>query len=348
MKILLIGEFSGVHTNLKTGLTKLGHEVTLAAAGDWYRKFEYDIPLAPYEGRFIGRLMNVFYFIRNIRQFIHYDVIQFINPFSLPYYYLFFGLTSIVFRFNKKTVYYACGTDPNFIKAKNKFKYFPFDDKTSEEYYHYNLFSKFYFNYFIKKIDIIIPAMYSYSIGYNGHNKLTPPIPLPGGAEKGKIKKIFNRISILHGITRRNFKGSEFILNALDTIKAKYPEKVAIKIAEGLQNNEYKAILEKTDIVVDQCKSYDYGMNAILSMERGCIVLSGSEDKAMEYLGFNRVPVINILPNEDDIVYKIENLLLFTNDQLYELKLQSRLHVTRNHNQEDIALKFINTYNHIH
>jgi hypothetical protein len=93
MKILLIGEFSGVHNNLKKGLTELGHDVRLAADGDKYRRFNHDFKIAPFEGRIIGRILNIIHFLYNIRKFIGYDVIQFINPFILPYYFHYVGLT---------------------------------------------------------------------------------------------------------------------------------------------------------------------------------------------------------------------------------------------------------------
>ena len=34
MKILLLGEYSGLHLNLRDGLRELGHDVVLASAGD--------------------------------------------------------------------------------------------------------------------------------------------------------------------------------------------------------------------------------------------------------------------------------------------------------------------------
>jgi len=92
MKILLIGEFSGVHNNLKKGLTELGHEVKLAADGDGFKAFEYDFRVAPYVGTVYGKFLNILYILRNIRKFTGYDVVQFINPFVLPYYYSFFSL----------------------------------------------------------------------------------------------------------------------------------------------------------------------------------------------------------------------------------------------------------------
>ena len=99
MRILLIGEFSGVHNNLKKGLTILGHKVTLAADGDGYRGFGYDIRLTLYKGLIWGKIKNILYFLINLRKFIGYDVIQFINPFSLPYYYHQVGITSFLFEY---------------------------------------------------------------------------------------------------------------------------------------------------------------------------------------------------------------------------------------------------------
>ena len=34
MKVLLLGEYSGLHNTLKTGLVALGHQVTLVGDGD--------------------------------------------------------------------------------------------------------------------------------------------------------------------------------------------------------------------------------------------------------------------------------------------------------------------------
>ena len=39
MKILLLGDFSAVHKNLKDGLLELGHDVVLASDGDGFKIF---------------------------------------------------------------------------------------------------------------------------------------------------------------------------------------------------------------------------------------------------------------------------------------------------------------------
>lgn len=346
MKILLIGEFSGVHNNLKKELLSLGHDVKLAAGGDSYRKFSYDFRIAPYKGRFIARLLNVFYFIINIRKFVGYDVVQFIYPYAIPYYFHFLGLTHLIFKLNGKKIYYTCGTDPTYISAKSKFEYFPFDDVKSPEYPNYNTFSLIYYNWFLNNIDKIIPSMYSYAVGYMNNPKLTDPIPLPGGAKFSADKTIKKdeKIKILFGITRRDFKGSEYILKALELIQTQYEKNVDITIVERLTFDEYVVLLEQTDILIDQCKFYGYGMNAIFAMENSCIVLSGSEKKSMDYLKFDNCPVINILPNVNDIYNKILTIINLEKNQIEILKHQSLSFVEENHSAKKIANSFLKIY----
>ena len=43
MKILLWGDYSGVHQDLKSALLELGHNVIIASTGDDYKKFSNDI-----------------------------------------------------------------------------------------------------------------------------------------------------------------------------------------------------------------------------------------------------------------------------------------------------------------
>jgi hypothetical protein len=344
MKILLLGEFSGVHNNLKKKLLFFGHEVKLGADGDSYRGFDYDFKINPYESKFL----NLFYFIWNFRKFIGYDVVQFITPFAIPYHYHFFGLTHVLFRFNKVKIYYACGTDPAFMSVKDKFKYFPLDGKTSKlEYFpNYNKFSMNYYNWFINKIDWIVPSMYSYYLGYKSNSKTTSPIPLPAsGFKNGDFKKKQSKVKILFGITRRDFKGSKYILDAIKLIESKFPNLVNVTVVEGLTIKEYKKLLLKSDILIDQCKTYDYGMNAIFAMENGCIVFSGSESKSMKYLNFKNCPVINILPDSKDIFNKISSIIELENNDIEKLKKKSLSFVREYHSLEKITNDFLHIYN---
>jgi len=187
--------------------------------------------------------------------------------------------------------------------------------------------------------------MYSYYVGYRDNQKITSPIPLPAsGISLGNLSMESSKIKILYGITRRGFKGAEYILAALERIKDNYSDKVEVKIIERLIYNDYLKVLGKADILIDQCKSYDYGMNAINAMERGIIVLSGSEDVAMKYLSIKNSAVINILPDANQIEDEIIKLINMSPDQLLELKKQSYRQVKDIHDNSKIAQKFEANY----
>jgi hypothetical protein len=346
MKVLLLGEFSGVHTNLKEGLVGFGHDVKLASDGDGYRNFSSDISITPFKSKYIGKILNLLYFIVRLHRFIGYDVVQFINPFVFPYYFHYLGLPKLVFMFNKKTIYYVCGTDPAFLTVSDKLSYFTYDDPASKEYPDYGKKNKLNIHKsFIKDVDVIVPSMYGYYLAYADSPKVQEPIPLPGaGKYIDCIKPLEGKLKILFGITRPGIKGADHILKALEEIKSKHSDKVEITVVSKLPYNEYEVLLSQTDVLIDQCKSYSYGMNAIHAMEKGVIVLSGSEQIAMEYLGVLRCPVINITPDVKQIIDSIEDII--TTEAFYQKRIKREIikYVIKNHNHKIIAQKIINIY----
>lgn len=340
MKILLIGEFSGVHNNLKKGLTSLGHDVHIAADGDGFKKFDFDFKLTPFKGRYLGRLFNILYFILILRKLIGYDVVQFISPFSIKTYIYKTGLFKLLLKLNKTSVYYSCGTDPNYLKARKELDYFPFDE--SETYSKRRID---FHNWFIKNVDVIVPATYSYALGYEGNKKSKMPIKLPGSGIyiEPEIRNSKKR-KVLVGITRKEFKGMEFILPAIYRLEEEYGEQAEIKIVEKLPFKEYKKLLKEFDIIVDQCKSYSYGMNAIFSMERGLIVLSGNEKESINYLNISNDGVINIKPSIEDVFMNLERLILLNDEEFKMRKNRSLNFVRKYHNPKSIAEEFTNLY----
>ena len=82
MKILLIGEYSNVHATLAKGLRRLGHEVTVASNGDFWKDYPRDIDLARRLGTsgtidYLRRLLKALPTMRG------YDIVQLINPLFL-------------------------------------------------------------------------------------------------------------------------------------------------------------------------------------------------------------------------------------------------------------------------
>ena len=191
-------------------------------------------------------------------------------------------------------------------------------------------------------MDYLIPAMYTYSIGFDSFD-LKNPIPLPGQGVVKPINAKKSRISILHGISRFHFKGSSYILSALKGIKNQYGDYVDIDIIERVSFKEYMQKLIHSDIVIDQCKSYDYGMNAIIAMEHGKVVLSGAEPPALNFSGYQDCPIVNIKPDEKSIYQAIVNII--SGVKLSEQKEKGLHFVNKYHNPDKVAKMFIDIWN---
>ena len=82
MKILLLGEYSNVHNTLAKGLRELGHEVTVASNGDFWKDYPRDQDLARRPGK-LGGLSLMARVACRLPQWRGYDVVQLINPMFL-------------------------------------------------------------------------------------------------------------------------------------------------------------------------------------------------------------------------------------------------------------------------
>lgn len=83
MKILLLGEYSGLFNNLKDGLRELGHEVSLIADPDNWKKIPgADYPLTlPYGKKNILKKIfyKLIYPLYERKLYDNYDVVLIIN-----------------------------------------------------------------------------------------------------------------------------------------------------------------------------------------------------------------------------------------------------------------------------
>ncbi len=70
-------------------------------------------------------------------------------------------------------------------------------------------------------------------------------------------------------------------------------------------------MINETHVLIDQVNSYSYGVNALIGMSKGKIVLSGAEKEAVEFMGstVEECPIINIEPTAEDVFNKLISLL---------------------------------------
>lgn len=353
MKILLLGEFSGFHLNLKKGLEKLGHEVTLVASGDGWKTIASDFPiLSTQETNIFNKIINIlkdYFFISSLK---NYDVVQFMVPllFSKKFGFNRY-LVNKLSKNNKKSFLVAAGSDSMYWKNyETKFRYSPhhdmkyIDNKGKEsmyekdETYDYNV-------YLAKKVDGIIPIMYDYDIGYIDFKNKKKVIPLPIDLDTIEYQEniMKDKIVIFHGLNREGFKGTAHIKKAMERIKERYGDLVEIIIDGKIPLNEYIQLMKRTNIVIDQANSYSYGVNAVIAMAMGKIVLSGCEQETLDTFGIKSSPIINILPDKNDIYQKLE-LLIENKDKFITYGKESREYVETLHDYKKVAEKYIETY----
>ena len=375
MKILLVGEYSRLHNSLKEGLVVLGHEVTLIATGDLFKKFPADIQLQRKYDYGLGRKLKIVVFklsgiditsvalrgqFNKQKELLKgYDVVQLIN--ENP-----FGVSVSVEReiitylkdHNKKLFLLSCGTDHISVTYafQKKFRYSVltpyFDGKISKAQYasvlkYISPKHKAFHDFVFEQIDGVIASDLDYHIPLEGHKKYLGLIPNPVNVDQLKFTPLIisEKIIIFHGINRRTYfkKGSDYFEKALQIIQKKYPEKVDIITVENLPYHEYISKYDRAHIVLDQVFAYDQGYNALEAMSKGKVVFTGAEKEFQDYYRLDAPVAINALPDVQSIANHLEELIM-NPDKLIEIGRNATAFIDDHHHYKKIAQKYINTW----
>ena len=280
------------------------------------------------------------------------DLILILNPDFIGAGTIFRGAFSLddcrgLLKRNGKLFLSACGVDIAYLKYGGRMRYWPFSDYDSDEVM--ALSGKLDVGLFmnlISSVHGIIPVMYDYAFAYRELAKETPvrlfrTIPLP--VDTGSVSYLPNiageRIIIFHGKSLYDSKGSSIIIQAINSLKARYPGKVELLLPDRLPFAEYLKAIGQANIIVDQCRSYSYAMNTLYALSMGKVVFSGNEPECSEEFGVE-VPVINILPDAKDIEQKLERFILDPS-LLESLGISGRKFAEKFHDSRVIASKYL-------
>lgn len=379
MKILLVGEYSGVHTNLAKNLIEQGHSVTTVSDGDGYKNFPRDVDLAIPEKN-IGILnssliKNILYYlgVKGIYSYFKnrteidalkgFDVVQLINPAPITAYSSIanYMLLRKLKKNNSKIFLCALGDDYYWVKLclSGELKYSPLD-KFNIFNIRYYLFSlKYVYGLGYKKLNDyaveisskIIPGLVDYKNAYAWSNKVTEIVGIPiDQAQFIKTKHIYKTqsfkheskvVNVFHGWQKGKDirKGNDILDAAVRRLKEKYPDKVVYEVVSGLSYEQYIKRFESADLFLDQLYSYDRGVNAILGMANGKLVISGFEEFVVD--GNLVTPIgINGIAQEDKLVQAIG--LLIEDEHLRNVIINNSLeYILENHTPEVVVQKYI-------
>ena len=363
MKILLLGEYSNVHATLAKGLRTLGHEVTVASNGDFWKNYPRDINLARNQSRgLLGKLDGIRLFLRVLTllpKWRGYDVVQLINPMFLelkaerilPIY-------KYLRRHNKKIVLCAFGMDYYWVNecvARMPLRYSDFnigeelrtDEEALKERHDWIGTAKEQLNkYIAQDCDAIVTGLYEYHVCYEPHfPQKTKFIPFP--IERLRVESRGSRVpTVFVGVSkgRSAYKGTDIMLKAAEDIKAKYPDRMKLEVASGVPFSEYTTMLNRADIILDQLYSYTPAMNALEAMARGTIVVGGGEQENYIILGEDELrPIVNVLPTYDSVYHELEQLVTHP-ERIAQLKRQSIEYIHKHHDFISVAKQYIDLY----
>ena len=357
MKILLLGDYSAVHKNLKEGLLKLGYDVKLASNGDWEKRIpgsDFPLTIERKGNKFVNNRYTQKYY-REIqpllnRKFYGYDIVQVMSA-NLFDWKIRMHMYQKIIKRNKDVFCLLPGDDYYVYRAwkAGKFRYSSFDDneewvnswigdsqahKMNEEAY----------DYMLEHSKGIIPINpYELEMPYYGMNNLRRYIPFPINTKEVTYQPNIlknNKLVLYHSVTRPKDKGSEYIIKALNYVQDKYPNDVKCIVKDRVTYTEWLDIMCAANVIVDQCKSYSYGMTAALSMARGKIVLSGLEPETLPSIHTPDCPVYNIVPDAEQIIGVLENIIE-NKKHTEEIGYQGRLFVEKEHDYIKIAKMYL-------
>ncbi|MBO4985202.1 MAG: glycosyltransferase family 4 protein [Bacteroides sp.] len=359
MYILLLGEYSGLHHTLAEGLRQLGHQVTVASDGDGWKNYPRDIDLNRPTDSLWDAIKLLWKLLRVLPRLKGYDVVQIISPHflrlkphrCLPIYHYLRKRNGGVFMGAFGTDYYythACmyGNIYRYsdYKIGDHFKETPTNRSQLKDELEGSMARAT--KVIAKDCDGIIACLWEY---YAAYQKPYPQkihfIPLPIDLRKIKpcVRKVPQQVNFFIGIqTRRSdVKGTDIMLPILRKVAEKYPERCRITEVSNVPYAEYCRLLDAADVQLDQLYSYTPSMNSLLAMAKGIVVVGGGEPENYEILREEELrPIVNVLPDEDDIFRKLEELVLHP-ERIPTLSEQSIAYVKKHHDAVEVARQYL-------
>lgn len=200
--------------------------------------------------------------------------------------------------------------------------------------------------YWLKHTDAILPC---FQLDGNGRWDALPFNAIAIDINHWKPKKNYSKndgengiVTLVHTPNHRGFKGTEFILKAVEELQEE-GLKINLILIERKPNEEVRRIMEQeADILVEQIIATAYAMSGIEGMASGLAVIAGLEkpiytEVFRRYSYLNECPILSASPE----TIKEQIRLLVTNPQLREtLGRANRSYVEKYHSYETASYMF--------
>ena len=363
MKILLLGEYSNVHATLADGLRQLGHQVTVASNGDFWKDYPRDIDLARDTTKRASGLRLMATLWKHRRQLRGYDIVQLINPMFVELKAeRIFPLYNYLRRHNRHIVLGAFGMDHYWVKTcseNSPFKYSDFNIgkqrrtniEAQREYIDWIGTKKETLNrYIAEDADAVVAGLYEY---WRCYEPLFPekttyiPLPIKEEGEKEREEREEGKpLRVFIGIQRQRdaYKGTDIMLKVAEQLQQQYPTLFELVKAENIPFKVYQQMMDGCDILLDQLYSYSPSMNTLLAMQKGIVCIGGGEEEPYQLMGETTLrPVVNVEPTAESVHRALLHLIT-NHEEVKQRQKDSIAFVKRHHNHLAVAQQYEELY----
>jgi glycosyltransferase involved in cell wall biosynthesis len=197
----------------------------------------------------------------------------------------------------------------------------------------------------VESVQAVIPVMYEYDIAYKWADNKASVIPLPLITDEIEYNDniVGEKVIVFHGLNRPGFKGTSLVEESFAKLSQKYGATAEFIIDGKMPYAKYLEFMKSVNIVIDQVRSYSHGLNGLIAMASGKIVLGGSEPESLQYYERPESPAINVLPDVEDVISKI-SYLIDKKVNFEKMGCDSRNFVVENHDAVMIAKKYLKVY----
>ena len=158
--------------------------------------------------------------------------------------------------------------------------------------------------------------------------KFTPSYPDPA-----KEKPL-----IVHAPTDRAIKGTDYILEAVETLKSEYL--FEFRLIEGMKHSEAKKLYVNADIVVDQLRLGTYGVFAVESMALGKPVITYISSEVKD----SYPKALPITSASKETIHDVLERLIVNGALRHDTGIKSRKYVEDYHDSIKVAARLHSLY----
>ena len=355
MKILFLGDYSGLHACIAAELRRKGHDVTVVSDSGAFMKTPADIQLSRTPGM-KGGIAYLFRLFNLLPQMKGYDVVQLVNanflalkPGKIKYFF------DILKRENGAIHLTLAGDDHFFVKACADAKMFRFSEykvgdqptqMTREDpermYGWISDANHRWSEYLYKNIDGAISVLPEYDMAARpilGDRLTFTNLPVDLSTLPYSPLEISGPIKLFIGMKSSMAvqKGTDRLLETAKKIERDMPGKVITECVRDLSLKDYLTHMRDAHIVLDQLYSYSPATNALQAMALGKVAATGAQPEYFDYLGMNAAdsPIIGLSPLEDP--EPALRSLIENPKKLIEMGRKGRELVERHNSVENIA-----------